>query len=189
MPYVVTINNEVVELNPDTGFIINDIQHPGSILHTWSAEELADIGISWVEPEPVEKTVEELCAEVDAERDRRNQSDFNYHFVDTLAINDHGEAIDAGVRAFQMSLSDQLNWNVLRGEALSAIISDQGNVIMPMRAEDNWNVQTTAQQTLAVLSAMTQRGSLLLFYGGMLKSQLRQAEDPSAIDIYAGWPA
>lgn len=58
-----------------------------------------------------------------------------------------------------------------------------------MRAEDNWNIQTTAPQVLQVLAAMITHGSALLFHGGALKSAIRSAEDPASIDIMDGWPA
>ena len=59
---------------------------------------------------------------------------------------------------------------------------------LPMRAEDNWNIQTTAALVLQVLAAMTAHASALLFHGGALKSQVRAAADPTSVDWMIGWP-
>ena len=87
-----------------------------------------------------------------------------------------------------MSPMDRANWQTLQGAALTAVVSGQPNAVLPIRAEDNWNIQTTAVQVLSVLSEMTQHGAGLLFYGGALKSQIRASSDPASIDIITGWP-
>lgn len=133
-------------------------------------------------------SADQLCQEVDKERDRRMTLDFAYDFGATSALNDIGESINAGVRSLQMSPSDRNNWQTLQGAALTAVVSGVPNQLLSMRAEDNWNIQTTAVAVLGVLAAMTQHGASLLFYAGGLKSALRAAEEPGTINIVTGWP-
>lgn len=140
------------------------------------------------EPETADQTVDRLCRAVDAERDRRTALDFVYDFGATPAVDDQGEEIEAGERHLQMRAEDRGNWQALQGAALTAVVSGQPDAIMPMRAEDNWNIQTTAAQVLQVLAEMIGHGAALLFHGGALKSAIRAAEDPTTVDIMAGWP-
>lgn len=140
------------------------------------------------EPATPEEIVASMCAAVDAERDRRLALDFTYDFGETPAVDDGGAEIEAGERHLQMRESDRANWQALQGAALTAIVSGQPDLVMPMRAEDNWNIQTTATQVLQVLAAMIAQGSALLFHGGALKSAIRAAEDPTSVNIMAGWP-
>lgn len=141
-------------------------------------------------PEPLtpEEVVARLCTAVDAERDRRLALDFTYDFGETQAVDDSGAEIQAGERRLQMSPLDRSNWQTLQGAALTAFISGTPETVLPIRAEDNWNIQTTAEQVLQVLAAMTEHGAALLFAGGAIKSAIRAAEDPASIDITAGWP-
>lgn len=184
MPYV--LNGEPLAYGQDVE--IDGFAYSYETLTIMSAEDREALGVTWVEPEPVAPTVEELCALIDAERDRRTAEDFAYDFGDTLALDDTGAEIAAGVRQLQMRPEDQRNWQALQGAALTAVVSGAPETILPMRAEDNWNIQTTALQVLAVLSAMTAKGAELLFHGGALKSQQRAAY-PVVIDRMAGWPS
>jgi len=145
-----------------------------------------------LEAVPLAERKATLLRAIDAERDRRQHLDLVYDFAATEAYDDAGQVITAGPRALQMRASDQLNWMALQSQALVAIISASPETIMPMRAEDNWNVQTAATQVLMVTSAMVQRNAAVLFFGAALKSQVRAAGDSSALDaisITLGWPA
>ena len=137
---------------------------------------------------PDESLADRLCRAVDDERDRRTALDFVHDFATTPAVNGAGQVIEAGVRHLQMRPADRANWQALQGAALTAVVSGAPETVMPMRAEDNWNVQTTAAQVLAVLAAMTAHGSALLFHGAALKDMIRAAADPTSVDIMAGWP-
>lgn len=137
---------------------------------------------------PSEPLSDRLCAAVDAERDRRTALDFAYDFGSAPAINGAGQSIEAGVRRLQMRSNDRANWQALQGAALTAVVSGAPATVMPMRAEDNWNIQTTAAEVLQVLAAMTAHGAALLFHGAALKDAIRSAADPSEVDIAAGWP-
>lgn len=141
-----------------------------------------------VDPETLEQAKARLCAAVDAERDRRTALDFVHDFGTIPALNGAGEEIEAGVRHLQMRDADRARWQALQGAALTAIVSGQPDALMPMRAEDNWNIQTTATQVLSVLAAMTAHGAALLFFGASLKDAVRAAADPETVDIASGWP-
>jgi hypothetical protein len=184
MPYV--LNGETLAYGQ--AFTVGDVQYSGVELGLWSRADLEALGLTWVEPEPVMPTVEQLCAAIDAERDRRMALDFTHDFGATPAVDDLGNEIEAGQRQLQMRPEDRANWQTLQGAALTAVVSSQPNAILPMRAEDNWNIQTTAVQVLGVLAEMTQHGSELLFAGGALKSQQR-AVYPEVVDITQGWPS
>jgi hypothetical protein len=129
-----------------------------------------------------------LVAEVDRIRDAKIASDFVYDFGTTPALDDLGNQIEAGVRLLQMRDKDRAFWENLRGTALTAVLNNQGSAIMYMRAEDNWNIQTTASQVLTVLTATSVRGAQLVAFAGALKTQIRTAEDPDAVTINDGWP-
>lgn len=184
MPF--TLNGETLAHGP---FTIGDIQYPGNVLDLWSREDLEAISLVWVEPEPVVLTVNQLCAAVDAERDRRLALDFDYDFGTITALDDQGATIEAGVRSLQMRPEDRSNWQTALGVAHTAALSGAPGTIIPLRAEDNWNIQTTAAQVMATMAAMAAHGSALLFAGGAIKSAIRAAEDPASIDITTGWPA
>ncbi len=137
---------------------------------------------------PNESLIDRLCRAVDDERDRRTALDFPYDFGATPAINGAGDQIEAGERHLQMRPADRANWQALQGAALTAVVIGAPETLLPLRAEDNWNVQTTAAQVLMVLAAMTAHGSALLFHGTGLKEAVRAAADPTSVDIMAGWP-
>lgn len=145
-----------------------------------------------LEPIPLQERKDALLAAIDAERDRRQQLDAAYDFGSTLAIDDAGQEAAAGVKALQMRFEpDQRNWQALQSQAVVAVMMGQGGAVMPMRVEDNYNVQTSAEQVLAVTSALVQRNAAILFHGGALKSQVRNANTGSeldAININIGWP-
>ncbi|MBD7941569.1 DUF4376 domain-containing protein [Brevundimonas guildfordensis] len=154
----------------------------------WPHDDLVALGLEWVEPEPPALTADDICRQIDAERDRRTALDFAYDFGETPAVDDSGGEIAAGERLLQMRPEDQRNWQALQGAALTAVVSGAPETVLPMRAEDNWNIQTTAAQVLQVLAAMTAHASALLLHGGALKSQVRAAADPASVDWMTGWP-
>ncbi len=41
-------------LTPGQPFAVADVHYPANVLDLWSEAELAEIGVSWVEPEPVQ---------------------------------------------------------------------------------------------------------------------------------------
>ena len=186
--FTYTRNGEPIPFAPFiTGEGETEVEHPAEALKLWTDDALAVFGIVRTEAPVPAPTVEQLCAAIDAERDRRMAEDFTHDFGATPALDDQGNEIEAGERQLQMRPEDRANWQTLQGAALTAVVNSQSNAILPMRAEDNWNIQTTALQVLGVLAAMTQHGAALLFAGGALKSQQR-AIYPEAVDITTGWP-
>lgn len=141
---------------------------------------------------PLDERKAALLAAIDAERDRRQQLDVTYDFGEIVAIDDAGNEAPAGQKALQMRFEpDQRNWLGLQSQALAAVITGQGEMVMPMRAEDNFNVQTTALQVLGASAAMVARNAAILFFGGQLKTQVRNASTAAALDainINIGWP-
>ena len=129
---------------------------------------------------------------IDGARDERMQSDFTYDFGQTAALADDGASEPAGPRALQMRFDpDQRNWQALQSQAVVAVISSAPDTLMPLRAGDNRNVQTTAAQVLAVTTAMFLRNASILFFAAGLKAQVRAAADATAalaIDTSVGWP-
>ena len=130
---------------------------------------------------------------IDFHRDMLQQVDFAYDFGITEAIDDSGTVVPAGVRLLQMRRNpDQTNWQALQSQAMLAVMTGNSGLIMPMRAEDNWNVQTTAMDVLTVTSAMFQRNAALLFVGGAMKTAVRamtEVADVEAFDETVGWPS
>ncbi|MET3527271.1 hypothetical protein [Phenylobacterium koreense] len=145
-----------------------------------------------LEPIPLEERKAALLIAIDAERDRRQQLDLVYDFGEIVAVDDAGNEAPAGQKALQMKFEpDQRNWLGLQSQALAAVFSGQGELVMPMRAEDNFNVQTTALQVLGATAAMVARNAAILFFGGQLKTQVRNAANATvldAININIGWP-
>ena len=178
------LNGQPLPLDPGSGWpVIDGYQYPPN-----DPARLEAAGAVWIAPEPPALTAEDICRQIDAERDRRTALDFAYDFGATPALDDSGAQIEAGQRLLQMRPEDQRNWQTLQGAALTAIVSGAQDTTLPMRAEDNWNIQTTAAQVLQVLAAMTAHASALLFHGGALKSQVRAAADPTSVDWMTGWP-
>jgi hypothetical protein len=130
--------------------------------------------------------IDAKVAAIDAERDRRDQLDFAYDFGATPAINDYGVQIEAGVRQLQMRAGDQARWTIAMGLALAG----GAEAVLPIRAEDNWNIQTTGAQLIACLAAAAGRNAHHLFNGGRLKTLVRASAswaEADAFDISQGW--
>lgn len=170
---------------------------PGQIEvgRTLSIEDGAPVlSIAYQAPPKAEIEAAETAA-IDAERDARQQADFPFDFGATPALDDTGTEIAAGVRVLQMRAEDQDNWTRLHALALAAVLGGAPDTILPMRAEDNWNIQTTAAQVLDAFAAGSQRNATLLFFAGALKSAVRAAlaaDDVSAalaVRQTANWPA
>lgn len=133
-------------------------------------------------------TAESICRRIDAERDRRQQLDFPWDFGATPALDDMGRETPAGVRSLQMGLRNQSDWQGLHAFALAAVVSGQPERLLPMRCDDNANVQTGAVQVLTVLQAAALRNSRLVFIGGALKTQVRMSAHPQMPPVEA-WDA
>ena len=179
-----TLNGAPAPRDDGSGWLlIDDVQYPPN----WPQADLEALGLVWIDPPTVPLSLDQLCATIDAERDRRLATDFVFDFGATMAVDDDGTEIAAGERALQMRPLDVSNWLALSSVATVAVMSGNGAAVLPMRAEDNWSIQTPATQVLDALTAAFARGSALTMAGGAIKSQQRAAY-PEVIDITTGWP-
>lgn len=179
MPY--TLNGEPLAYGQS--FTIGDVGYPANVLDIWTREEvLALPGMAWVgPPEPPAPTVEELCAEVDAERDRRIDGGFTF----------------MGHR-FQSGPSDRENVMGAAQLAIAAIgqgaqpgdlrWADPGSDFVWITA-DNALVPLDAHTTVAMFQAGIAFKSALTFHARALKDAIIAAADPTSVDIQGGWPS
>lgn len=137
----------------------------------------------------------DLRRAADVRRDELCAAPFAYDFGSTIALTAQGmpaeQSAPAGVRELQCRPLDLDNWGKLYSRASRLVAQDLGAAIIPMRCEDNWNVQTTANQVLAALDSLFDRNAGLLFYGGAIKDLGDLATDSAAMDaveaILAQW--
>lgn len=146
--------------------------------------------------EPPTQTLDQVkaaeIAAIEAERAERQAQDFAWDFDGLTALDDYEHSAAAGVRYLQCRPLDIDNWMALYARADSLARRGYGAVTVPMRCEDNWNVQTTADQVIEVLDALFDRNAGLLFYAGRLKTQVRDATDVAtvvAVRHAAEWPS
>ncbi len=174
------LNNAPAPRDPSSGWlIINDVQYPPD----WPHDDLIALGLEWVEPETPALTAEDICRQIDAERDRRQALDFEYDFGDAVAVLDDDTQERAGVRSLQMGARNKTDWLGQQARALA----DPGRLIF-VRASDNANLIVPAQVWLAAFEAGADRDERLMAFGGRMKSQVRAAADPSSVDWTTGWP-
>ena len=166
-----------------SAFVIDDVQYPANVLDLWRRADLEALGLVWVDPfvlEPHVPTAEELCAQVDQDRDARIDGGFNF----------------LGQR-FQSRPSDRENIMGASQLAIAAMGQGAGPGNLRWADPDKDFVWITADNDLAPLDApstvaLFQAGvafkSALTFYARGLKDALLAAEDPNSIDIETGWP-
>lgn len=170
-------------------FTIGDTNYTGAELIHWPREDLLALpGMAWVEPEPVAPTAEDICRQIDAERDRRQALDFEYDFGDAVAILDDGSQERAGFRSLQMAERNKRDWMGQHGRALAAMNRGEPNTTIFIRAEDNANLMVPAWMWIEAFEAGSDRDERLMAYGGSRKSEVRAAADPSSVNISDGWP-
>jgi len=170
-------------LASDRWFTIGTTNYTGAELIHWPREDLLALGLEWIEPEPPAPTAEEICRQIDAERDRRQALDFEYDFGDAVAVLDDDTQERAGTRSLQMGPRNKTDWLGQQARALA----DPGRLIF-VRASDNANLIVPAQVWLAAFEAGADRDERLMAFGGRMKSQVRAAADPASVDWMTGWP-
>lgn len=183
MPYV--LNGEPLAYDEDVE--IDGFAYSYGTLTIMSAEDREALGVTWVEPEPVAPTVEELCALIDAERDRRQALDFAYDFGDVVAVLDDDTQERAGVRSLQMGERNKRDWLGQHARATAKATADP-NAIIFIRASDNANLLVPAWMWIAAFEEGADRDERLMAFGGRLKTQQRAAY-PVIIDRMEGWPS
>lgn len=75
------LNNAPAPRDTSSGWlIINDVQYPPD----WPHDDLISLGLEWVEPEPPVLPAEDICRQIDAERDRRIDGGFAFQGVTSV---------------------------------------------------------------------------------------------------------
>lgn len=177
MPYV--LNGEV--LTPGREVEIEGVAYSYETLMIMGVDDRAKLGVTWVVPEPVIPTVDDLTARVDAERDRRIDGGFT--FIGHI---------------FQSRPSDREN--VMGAAQLAIAAIGQGAQPGDLRwadpesdfvwiTADNAPVPLDAHTTVAMFQAGIAFKSGLTFHARALKDAIIAAADPASIDIMDGWPA
>lgn len=170
-----------VRISDGQSFTIGETQYPHEVLDLWHREQLASLGLEWVDPPQIAPTVEELCAAVDAERDRRIDGGFTFRG-----------------HVFQSQPSDRENVMGAAQLAIAAIgqgvqpgdlrWADPGSDFVWITA-DNALVPLDAHTTVAMFQAGIAFKSGLTFHARALKDAIIAAADPASIEIMDGWPA
>ncbi len=140
-------------------------------------------------PAPDAPTAEDICDQIDAERDRRQALDFAYDFGDVVAVLDDGAQERAGIRSLQMAPRNKTDWLGQQARALDAMRRELPDTIIFIRVSDNANLLVPAWLWLDVFEAGAARDERLMAFGGPLKTQVRAAADPLTVDWQTGWPS
>lgn len=82
---------------------------------------------------------------------------------------------------------DRTNWLVLRTSAGELVAAGLGDMLLPLRTEENIVVTLPASEVALVMRQMAAWGAALLAHSWALKDAIRVSDDPESIDIEAGW--
>lgn len=163
---------------------IDDVNHPSSILAVWSREDLATIGIEWIEPDV--PTLEVLRSRANAAVNAKREAIFS-----------GGYPVAAGPLAGQhlqmRGADDKGNWLIAEKNARAAIAAGAGDApLVNIRTMENNTVTVTPNETVAVLSALEAWGVAVMARSWALKDQNDAAEDEAGLtteaDLETGWP-
>lgn len=172
-----TLNGEPAPRDPGNGWLLIDgTQYPPE----WPREELEALGLTWVEPELPEPTAEEICREIDSERDARIDGGFTF-----------------GAHTYQSRPSDREN--VMGAAQLALAYLGGGGDPSSLRwanpdadfvwiAADNQTVPLTAPEVVALFQAGVAFKSALTFYARAMKDAVIAAENPSSVLWQDSWP-
>lgn len=173
----VVLHNAASEWTPPEGFTIVPVEGLG-VGPGWTYDGET---FSPPEPEPLVLTVEVICREIDAERDRRIDGGFVFN----------------GVR-FQSRASDRENIMGAAQLAMAYLAAGGDPASLPWAdpdkdfvwiAEDNTIVPMTASGVVALFQAGVAFKSGLTFHARDLKDAVLAAEVPASVDWREGWPA
>lgn len=179
MSFTYTRNGEPMVLGP---FISDEVEHPAAALTLWSDLELAAHGIVRTKVPTLPPTSDEICREIDAERDARIDGGFTF-----------------GAHTYQSRPSDREN--VMGAAQLALAYLGSGGDPLSLRwanpdadfvwiAADNQAVPLTAADVVALFQAGVAFKSALTFYARAMKDAVIEAEDdPSSVQWREGWPA
>lgn len=173
-----TLDNEPAPRDPGNGWLLIDgTQYPPD----WPRDDLEAMGLVWVEPEIQPITAEQICREIDAERDARIDSGFTF-----------------GAHTYQSRPSDREN--VMGAAQLALAYLGAGGDPLSLRwanpdadfvwiAADNQTVELTAPDVVALFQAGVAFKSALTFYARAMKDAVLAAEDTSSVQWNDGWPS
>ena len=154
----------------------------GLVTRTWAngpltADELAEVRA---------KAVAAKVRDIEDERDRRMVLDFAWDFGGVQAER-LGATAPAGIRLLQCRPLDWLPWTAAHSSASLMVASGQSGAVFPLRTLDDWEIQATAEQAAAALSALFSRQARLRLHAGKLKDAARvDGADLDAINAVAG---
>ncbi len=170
------LNNAPAPRDPSSGWlIINDVQYPPD----WPHDDLIALGLEWVEPEPPAPTAEDICRQIDAERDRRINGGFSFGDARfQSAASDRENIMGAATLAMAYLAAggdpDDLRW--------ADPDKDFGWII-----EDNSTMPMTAPMTVALFQAGVAFKAALTFHARDTKDAVLAAADPTSVDWMTGW--
>lgn len=177
MPY--TLSGQ--PLSPSRGFTIGETNYTGAELIHWPREDLLALpGMEWIEPEPPTLTAEDICRQIDAERDRRIDGGFVFRGERFQSRPSDRENV---MGAAQLAMG----YLAAGGDPLSLRWADPDNDFVWITA-DNGTIPLTAADKIAMFQAGVAFKSALTFYARAMKDAVIAAEDPSSVEWREGWP-
>lgn len=171
------LNNAPAPRDPSSGWlIINDVQYPPD----WPHDHLIALGLEWVEIEPPTPTTDDVCRQIDAERDRRIDGGFTFQGERLQSRPSDRENV---MGAAQLAMG----YLAAGGDPSSLRWADPDNDFVWITA-DNGTIPLTAPDTIAMFQAGVAFKSALTFYARAMKDAVIVAEDPSSVEWGEGWP-
>lgn len=167
MPYV--LNGEA--LANGQPFTADDVQYPGNLLDLWTREDLAEIGVEWVEPEPAAPPTLEQCLAALA--------DLRWHKTQTMPEYDGATDVPADTAR-----------SVVTSKVLAAQFLTPEQQMTPQQFKlkpgewRSWTVPDLIAYGMGIGTYM----QLCFDHEAVLEAQIKAAEDPASIDITTGWP-
>lgn len=131
-------------------------------------------------PEPPALTVEDICRQIDAERDRRIDGGFTFQGERLQSRPSDRENV---MGAAQLAMG----YLAAGGDPSSLRWADPDNDFVWITA-DNGTIALTAADTIAMFQAGVAFKSALTFYARAMKDAVIAAEDPSSVEWGEGWP-
>lgn len=152
-------------------FEINGIRYSGAELTLWAREDLSEIGVEWVEPEPAAPLTLDQCLAALA--------DVRWHKTQTMPEYDGATNVPADTAR-----------SVVTSKVLAAQFLTPEQQMTPQQFKlkpgewRSWTVPDLIAYGMGIGAYM----QLCFDHEADLEAQIRVAEDPASIDITTGWP-
>lgn len=170
-----------LDIKKETHSIIENVQPPplwvGSGALSYSNSEW-----SWTEPGniSIDQRKEDMISRVNQILDQKRTVSFEYNFPEPY-----------NTLKLQTRDSDLTNWLSVAQTAANLVNSGNPDVIYDtIRTEENVNVELTASEALAVMTALQEHLSSIIKNSWVLKDSIRSATTHSQldlIDLNSGW--